>query len=124
VPVILNHERLRVYGLSGDRTLLLWCRDRANSWRSELANSIPPVTLTDQQLDVSALIDPGVVSSARSYDPWQDRWTSLSIEAARLSLPSFQRSLVVRLTVTTRKPPDPRCLPGRDPTSVRDGPRD
>ncbi|MCX7825212.1 MAG: glycoside hydrolase family 5 protein, partial [Verrucomicrobiae bacterium] len=92
-PAMLPHPRLRVYALKGKRTMLLWCRDSQNDWRSELADGKAPEKLDGVKLDLA-----GVKSTtAKTYDPWTDRWRGASLDGGSLALPPFSRSLVVRL---------------------------
>ena len=94
-PRMLPHSRLRVYVLKGRHTALLWCRDPENTWRHELAEGRAPDPVEDAVLDLAPL-NLGK-TSARLYDPWENRWTNAALEADQLRLPVFKRSLVVRL---------------------------
>ena len=96
-PAQLEHPRLRVYALKGARTLLLWCRDKQNTWQTELQNRQPPEVLRGLTLDLTGLWSDRDVSSIQAYDPWQDRWTALKMDGKIAPLPSFSRSLVLRL---------------------------
>jgi hypothetical protein len=96
-PDLLPHSRLRVYMLKGQHTVLLWCRDAQNTWRSELAEGKAPNPVNDALLDLGPL--KLGKASARLYDPWENRWTKAELEGNRLRLPAFKRSLVVRLTL-------------------------
>ncbi|MCU0248125.1 MAG: cellulase family glycosylhydrolase, partial [Bryobacter sp.] len=44
-PAMIDHDSLRIYALHGKRTTLAWCRDRENTWRSELEQERPPTPL-------------------------------------------------------------------------------
>jgi len=101
-PETLPHPRLRVYALKGRHTTLLWCRDLENTWRHELAEGRAPDPVEDAVLELGSL-NLGK-TSARLYDPWENRWTTATLEADQLRLPVFKRSLVVRLSVTPREP--------------------
>ena len=101
-PRMLPHARLRVYVLKGRHTALLWCRDPENTWGHELAEGRAPEPVEDAVLDVGPL-NPGK-TSARIYDPWENRWTNAALEADQLRLPVFKRSLVVRLAVGPGEP--------------------
>lgn len=95
--VMIEHPRLRVYALKGRRTLLAWCRDSGNDWRTELQDGKPPETLEGIVLDLSE-IRLGKVNSARIYDPWDNAWSEAEARSGRIRLPAFERSVVVRLT--------------------------
>ena len=96
-PAQLEHPRLRVYALKGERTLLLWCRDKQNTWQAELRDHQPPETLTGLTLDLTELLSDRSFSSLRAYDPWHDRWSAVTMNGKIAPLPSFSRSLVLRL---------------------------
>ena len=76
---------------------LAWCRDSKNDWRSELKEGIPPETIRDVTIDLSPCNGGGLSPSADVYDPWRDKWSSVSIEGGTLRLPEFRRSLVVKV---------------------------
>jgi hypothetical protein len=96
-PRMLAHPRLRIYVLRGRHTVLVWCRDSQNDWRSELADGRAPDTLADLTLDLSGLFTGPLPTRTRLYDPWNDRWTDAQLAAGSLSLPAFSRSIVVRM---------------------------
>lgn len=91
-PATLPHEELRVYVLKGQIHWLIWVRDSASDWQSELVQGKPAATLTGLTVAL-----PG--SQADIYDPWTGRHTTVGIRKGRLALPSFRRSLVIRLDV-------------------------
>jgi hypothetical protein len=95
----LDHPRLRIYALRGKATLLAWCRDRENDWRNEFERSIPPGRLSGLQLDLASRgLDPAAQDLiADVYDPWQDTWAGAALSGTTVTLPDFQRSLVVRV---------------------------
>ena len=88
-PFRTETRRLRIYGLKGRRTTVLWCRDKANTWEAEYGNGIPPETLRDVKLPFSSHEGFSV------YLPWEDR--TVSLPAGRCVLPPFQRSCTVRV---------------------------
>lgn len=96
-PVEVPHPRLLVLGLEGRRLTLLWCRDRENTWRTELAEKRPPSTIRDAELDLALLGSSDQMTTARFYDPWTDRESEPVPCGAVLRLPEFRRSLVVRI---------------------------
>ena len=95
--VKLKHPRLRVYALKGRRTLLLWCRDASNTWQTELEQGRSPEPMTGETIEVQCFLGASLPASARAYDPWANRWTDLKRGVAKLVLPEFTRSLIVRL---------------------------
>lgn len=90
-PVMVEHPRLRVYLLRGRRTLLAWCRDKRNTWESELKNGEKPEVLRGLRVAID-----GAAGPARVYDPWANRWSEAKIAQGRVELPPFSRSIVVR----------------------------
>jgi len=87
-------DRLRIYGLEGRFHTLLWCRDKASDWNSELENGVPPETISSEKLP------PEIAGKAECYLPWEDRW--MPIADVPIVLPDFKRSIVVK--VETRFP--------------------
>lgn len=96
-PAELKHPRLRVYALKGRQTLLMWCRDANNTWRTELQQGRSPLLMTGEAVDVRGLLEASLPARARAYDPWANRWTDLKRGVPKLVLPEFTRSLIVRL---------------------------
>ena len=103
-PRRLEHPRLRLYALAGPRTLLLWCRDGANTWRTELEEGKAPERLADLRVDLAPLLGARRPARARVYDPWREwsgtpggAWSEVPLAGASLRLPPFSRSLVVRI---------------------------
>ncbi len=97
-PVELKHSRLRIYALRGGKTILLWCRDSQNTWKTELEQGQAPEVLGNLQLELAGVLNGVRPASVRIYDPWKNLWSDAKLEAGTLSLPAFSRSLVVRLT--------------------------
>ena len=84
-PVRTETARLRIYGLRGRKTTVLWCRDKTCDWRSELVEEKAAETVTGEKL-------PFWNRTFRCYLPWEDR----EVEASAPALPPFRRSIVVR----------------------------
>jgi hypothetical protein len=95
-PLMIEHPRLRVYVLHGKRTMLAWCRDKQNDWRSELRDGLAPETLTAEVVDFSSCLPGSATGTWRTYDPWTDRWQDSTADHGKLTLPTFRRSIVVR----------------------------
>lgn len=95
-PVELEHPRLLVYALKGLRTTLIWCRDKENTWRSELAEDVPPASIEGATLELPPTFFSERAKAVRFYDPWQNIWQSGEAKTP-LPLPTFKRSLVVRI---------------------------
>ena len=96
-PAMFDHARLRIYVLKGKHTILLWCRDKENTWMSELRDGHPPEIIADATLDLSRNVSLPTRPTIRAYDPWTDTWTTLEPKGPRVALPAFSRSMVVRV---------------------------
>ena len=85
-PFHTETRRLRIWGLRGERTTLMWCRDKLNTWESELVRGEAPKAVSGEKLPFACKFE--------CYLPWENRWT----EATRGSvLPDFSRSIVVKV---------------------------
>lgn len=96
-PMRIEHPRLRIYVLAGQHTLLAWCRDAQNTWKTELAEGKAPELLKDQAITLPADMATGQSAPVRFYDPWTDTWSQGKIEGGKLLLPPLARSIVFRL---------------------------
>jgi len=95
-PAMLEHQQLRVYMLQGRKTTLLWCRDKENTWQSELADGIEPRNLANVSIDLGKR-EQKTADRVRIYDPWANRWTEAKLDKGAVHLPPFRRSIVVRI---------------------------
>lgn len=86
-PFYTETSRLRVYGLRGTKTTILWCRDKANTWENEFEKGQSPKMIEGEKLPFSN-------KSFDCYLPFEDR--SVTVQAP--TLPAFTRSIVVRFT--------------------------
>ncbi|MGE5569908.1 MAG: cellulase family glycosylhydrolase [Rhodospirillales bacterium] len=93
-PVMIEHERLRIYALKGRRTMLAWCRDSRNTWQAELERGEQPDVLRGVEVDLGAAAASG---KARVYDPWTGKWSAAAVRNGKLKLPAFSRSVVIRV---------------------------
>lgn len=94
--LMIPHPRLRVYALHGKQTTLLWCRDVANTWKTELEQGRSPEVLEGMALTVEDVVPAGA-RRVRIYDPWKNNWSDGALEAGTVRLPAFSRSIVVRI---------------------------
>ena len=85
-PFYTESRRLRMYGLRGKKTAVLWCRDKKNSWEDELVHGNKPETLSNEKV-------PFGNCKLECYLPWEDR--RVTVEGP--NLPLFKRSIVVRV---------------------------
>ena len=93
-PMMIEHPRLRIYALKGKTTVLAWCRDSQNTWETELKNAIPPETLTNLTIPVNQLSPPN--GKIDVFDPWKNEWSRGNVDNGTVTLPPFQRSIVIR----------------------------
>ena len=95
-PNISEDDKFRSYVLSGDKTILIWIRDKNNTWESELKNKIQPETFPEFEFDLNYLgIDPEKKKIA-IYDPWKNEWKTSKVKNEKIMLPSFSRSLILK----------------------------
>jgi hypothetical protein len=86
-PFRTETQRLRVWGLRGENTTLLWCRDKSNTWENELVLGKCPNVIAGEKI---AFRD-----GFMCYFPWENRWESVGKGGI---LPGFTRSIVVRIS--------------------------
>ena len=92
----LEHPRLRIYILQGKKTVLMWCRDKQNDWKTELEQNQAPESLKHEILSLKGLLSsPG--SAAKVFNPWIPEWHDLGVVQGSIQLPEFSRSVIVRL---------------------------
>ncbi len=96
-PQMIEHDRLRVYALVGRRNTLLWCRDKQNTWQSELADGTPPEKIRHAVVNLKGVVAQENEFPVKIYDPWQNIGQGGVINDGELDLPAFTRSLVVRI---------------------------
>lgn len=96
-PLMLDHDRLRVYALKGRRNTLIWARDSRNSWVNELQNGEKPERLRGMKVDLRRSLTGRGAKSASVYDPWVGKWSKAGMKGDQITLPEFSRSIVVRV---------------------------
>lgn len=97
-PIEVAHPQLRVRGLRGRTTLLLWARDPENTWRTELEQRVAPRQLAGLAIDLGGT--PGAAplpATVDVYNPWTGVWTQGNTRGAAVLLPAFSRAVVVRI---------------------------
>ena len=92
---VLDQNGLRIYGLHGKNTVLLWCRDSTNTWQKELVDGMKPATLSGLSFKLPFKVK---TKKTTFYDPWQDKEVILK-NVNTISLPDFERSAIVRLSI-------------------------
>ena len=96
-PIELKHPRLRVYALQGKHMFLAWCRDKQNTWQSELAEGKQPTVIRDASIQMPYHDRESIGASVHFYDPWANSWTRGDVKDNQVHLPEFVRSLVVKI---------------------------
>ena len=94
---MIPHEELRIYALKGNNTLIAWCKDINNDWRTEFEKGIKPESLKDLSVDLAGFIPDQTTENSQAYDPWTDTWSTQEINDGRMSLPTFKRSIVFKV---------------------------
>ncbi|UCC98949.1 MAG: cellulase family glycosylhydrolase [Phycisphaerales bacterium] len=94
---MIDHPRLRIYALEGKHTLLAWCRDRQNTWRTELAEGTPPSSVTSVVVSLPGMTNQLNQSTVSFYNPWLNQWSKGQAEGNSIALPAFTRSVVIKM---------------------------
>jgi hypothetical protein len=95
-PFTFIQDFVRCYGIKGKKTTMIWCRDAKSNWKTELQQGIHPEIRKDISFEL-AVTDRTNYTSAKAYDPWNDKWTPVQIINGRVTLPPFLRSVIVIL---------------------------
>jgi len=90
-------DGVNCYGLKGKTKTIVWCRDSANNWETELAKGIAPAPKTGWSFQTEQMTS-GAFSSVRFYDPWTDTWSDGSINNGTVQVPAFTRSIIIVLS--------------------------
>jgi len=96
-PFTSEIDGVRCFGLKGNTKTIVWCRDTANNWETELAEGITPTPKAGWSFQTGQMTS-GTFSSVRFYDPWTDTWSDGSITNGVISVPAFTRSIVIVLS--------------------------
>ena len=94
--------RFRFHILRGRTHDLIWMRDKAATYESELERGVPAETFSGMQLSLTGLLQEKV-SQVTFYAPWEKNSGVIPQIEDKLLLPSFRRSLVLKLEHETRK---------------------
>jgi hypothetical protein len=97
-PLMIDHDRLRVYVLKGNNTILAWCKDIKNDWRTEFEMGERPELLEGLKVPLGKVVQGQMVKQVMTYDPWIDAWSAAELEEGILTLPGFKRSIVFKVT--------------------------
>jgi len=94
-PKFFETKNMRVYVLEGKKTILAYCRDKNNSWRTELLEGVPAVQLKGESANFSKFAPSA--KRANVYLPYSDSSTDIKADGGKISLPDFMRCAVVRI---------------------------
>lgn len=100
-PYFRDSQRLRIFGLRGETHDLIWCRDKANTWESELDRGVAPELLRGLELNASSVCRRSI-ASAEYYQPWENVSGALEVAENALRLPDFKRSIVLKINASSR----------------------
>ncbi len=89
-------DGVRCYGLKGQTKTVIWCRDTANNWKTELEQHIPAEEKTGWLLDLDKNVG-AHYASVRFYNPWEDAFTVSEPVRNPIAVPPFKRSVVIIL---------------------------
>lgn len=88
----ITDDGLKIYGLKGRTQSLIWVRDGASDWKTELVEGV----LAGHNKGNTITVDLPAIKRVAFYDPWTGSRVS-GAPGPELSLPDFQRSVVVRI---------------------------
>ena len=94
-PFHTETHRMRIWGLKGERTTVGWCRDKSNTWETEIETGRKPLPLAGEQLP-KPVVGKAVCDGKAGvswYHPWEDR-TETTVSR---DVPAFTRSVVFRI---------------------------
>ncbi|MEO5581622.1 MAG: hypothetical protein ABIR66_02940 [Saprospiraceae bacterium] len=97
IPSKTETDNVRVYQLKGEKTVLIWVRDKNNSWKSELEEGQVSGILEGVQFDLSRMGLDEYKRIIEVYDPWKNIWLKIQSVQIEIFLPDFKRSLVIKL---------------------------
>lgn len=95
-PELRENLRFRFHILRGRTHDLVWMRDKAATYESELERGVAPELFSGIRIPAASLC-PGAVAEASFYAPWEDRGGKAELHDGALVLPAFRRSLVLKL---------------------------
>ena len=93
VPKYFETKNLRVYVLDGKNTVIAYCRDKNNSWATELRDGIAAKPLSGEVVSLSRFAPSAKIADV--YFPYSDTSAKISVDAP---LPEFMRSAVIRIS--------------------------
>jgi len=94
-PFDLSSDTIWAFGLTGKEHVLLWVRNRADSWYRVLRDGQEPGILRGQRIDLGKV---GVQSGeATTLFPWREESGRARLTGGALELPPFRYGVLVRV---------------------------
>ncbi len=90
------NDNIRSYALIGEKTVLIWCRDAYNDWKSEFIDKIQPTVKKGVTINLSDFFEYDTIKNIQIYDPWKDSWKRIHTDQI-IELPDFKRSIVLQI---------------------------
>ena len=103
LPVHWETGGIRVYALKGGNTIIIWARDKENSWSNEFEEGNKPRLVNNENLDIIGLTAGKTIQNIEFYNPWDDKWTEIESVNTNITQPTFSRSLVVKIKLKKLK---------------------
>ena len=94
-PYFFETENMRVYVLDGKSTMIAYCRDKNNSWITELKHRQEAKPLLNEKVSFAKFVPNA--EKAEIYQPTTDKSMVVNCENSNLVLPEFLRATVVRI---------------------------
>ena len=95
-PHFFETTNMRVYVLDGKNTMIAYCRDKNNSWKTELSQKEEAKSLSGEKVSFAKFVPNA--KSAKIYQPIADKSLDVSISVdGNIILPDFLRATVVRI---------------------------
>jgi hypothetical protein len=95
-PATLYNDRVRIYALLGNKTILVWCRDINNDWKSEFRQGRAPEEISNEKISLASFVSLQQLKKVSLYDPWKNKWMPAG-RSNMITLPTFKRSMVIKI---------------------------
>jgi hypothetical protein len=105
-PFDLSSEHVWFLGLKGNRHVLAWVRNKADSWYAVLRDGRKPPLRRDQEFDLGRVGVRG--GEVEVFRPWRDARGEVRLTGGSLRLPPFRYGLMLRISLAWRPGPSRR----------------
>ena len=96
VPHYFETQNMRVYVLDGKDTLIAYCRDKNNWWKTELTEKQQAKALSGEKVSFAKFVPNA--KSVKIYQPVDDKSSEVAVASdGNILLPDFMRATVVRI---------------------------